>query len=145
MIQKEIMHLLRRVQNASQAPLRVTTPKQGKTCDDLMNGMNRQMSKVASFENLDNISKAVSLLQEASEILEEHRKVAQAEKVISLIEKIASKQESDYATKGLTSEKEIKNLKDHGTPFNLKSSYLDMEVDDLKVDDEWGEQKEFED
>jgi hypothetical protein len=91
--------------------------------DEIINGMMQELQlqnvKVASKkEGVDNLVKAADLLQAAMEIFEETGLTAQADQVLNILSKIAH-QKVDHHTQGLTPEKMVKNLKEHGIVFNL--------------------------
>jgi hypothetical protein len=139
----QLLNLLRKIHSGDMKSASVVTPKDGKSAGDVASTMARELSKTASNENLDKVAKAISLMTEAAEILDKHSKFSQSDSVVRVMEKIAS----DAHTTGLTPARQTKNLKDHGTQFNLADdvSYLDMEVEDLKVDDSASDDHDFED
>lgn len=96
---------------------------------EIINSMEKELVKQASTNNIDNLEKAVDYLNSAIDIFEDAGLTAQADQVLNILYKIAKKGKSkkpkdprkvsDRHTKGLTSEKAIKNLKQHGTMFNM--------------------------
>lgn len=46
----------------------------------------------------------------------------------------AAQHKADYATKGLTPEKEVKNLKEYGIPFNMPHKKDKLSAEDMDVD-----------
>ena len=105
--------------------------------EELIAGMQKELIKTASNQETENLGKAVDYLNSAIEIFEDAGLSAQANQVLKIISKIAA--ESDRHTKGLTSDKMVSNLKNHGTVFNLSDDgqaaddMLDAEVGDLEV------------
>jgi hypothetical protein len=88
--------------------------------DELLLGMAQQL-KLASTEQDLSVDNAVKLLNEAYDIFKNEGHTIQAAKISSVIEKLAAgkAKKVDRHTKGLTPEKQVANLKDHGTQFNL--------------------------
>jgi hypothetical protein len=103
--------------------------------NDLIYGMQRELRGFEKNAAMDKLPKAVNYLQAAMEIFEATGLTVQADKVLNILAKIAGdeqnvqkkKQPSDPHTKGLTPEKQVENLKHHGTVFNMS--------DDGKADD----------
>lgn len=93
--------------------------------NDLINGMEQQLTKTANIQN-DYIS-AIKNLHSAIDALNNVGLTSQAEEVLNIINKIAKKHRkpknptkiSDRHTKKLTSKKMLENLKGHGTVFNM--------------------------
>jgi hypothetical protein len=85
--------------------------------EELIKGMQKELIKNATNQATDNLGKAVDCLNSAIEIFEDAGLHVQADHVLKIISKIAN--ESDRHTKGLTSDKMVSNLKNHGTVFNL--------------------------
>ena len=103
--------------------------------NDLIYGMQRELQAHDKKQGMDKLPKAVDYLQAAMEIFEATGLTSQADKVLNILAKIADdeqdakkkKQPVDPHTKGLTPEKQVENLKHHGTVFNMS--------DDGKADD----------
>ena len=103
--------------------------------NDLIYGMQRELQAHDKKQGMDKLPKAVDYLQAAMEIFEATGLTSQADKVLNILAKIAGdeqdakkkKQPVDPHTKGLTPEKQVENLKHHGTVFNMS--------DDGKADD----------
>jgi len=100
--------------------------------EELISGMHHQLVKQATQQDCDNLEQAVDYLNSAAEIFENLGMSKNAEQIVSILEKIANKAHdprkvSDRHTKGLTPERMVKNLKNHGHPMNLS----DDGVDDL--------------
>jgi hypothetical protein len=93
--------------------------------DELILGMQQELHKQASAT--PDLVKASECLHGAMDILESINLDIHANKVFALMLKIAQK--ADPHTKGLTSAKQIANLKNHGTQFNLAQ---DMVVPSMK-------------
>lgn len=107
-----------------------------------MFGMQRELHTHTKKQGMSNLVKAAEYLHSALDILEENGMRAQADKVLGILNKIASGDEqyangkpnkpknptnvSDSHTKGLTSEKMVKNLEDHGTVFNMADDGNDV-------------------
>jgi hypothetical protein len=111
--------------------------------EELISGMHRQLVKQATQQDCDNLEQAVDYLNSAAEIFENLGMSRNAEKIVNILEKIANKTQvpSDRHTNGLTPEKMVNNLKDHGHPMNLSddgeaNNLLDVDVEDtLEVSD----------
>ena len=99
--------------------------------DEIANEMARLLNKQASEEEVD-LVKAGEYLHSAMDILEQQGFQKNAEDVLNILYKIAVKHKKkvDKHTKGLTSEKMVKNLLDHGTEFNLADQNLSLDLDD---------------
>lgn len=104
--------------------------------EELIAGMQKELVKNASNQDKD-LGKAVDYLNSAIDIFEDAGLNTQANQVLNIISKIAA--ETDRHTKGLTSDKMVNNLKNHGTVFNLSDDgqaaddMLNAEVGDLEV------------
>ena len=112
---------------------------------------------------MQNLDKAVDYLQAAAEIFEETGMTAKADQVLKILLKIGQEKTpphpknpanvSDRHTKGLTSEKMVANLKDHGSMFNMvddgaADDLLNIDIDDKGLEVAEGEnsyEKTFED
>lgn len=107
--------------------------------EDLIMGMDRELRSMASEHHVENLTDAADNLHSAMELLEEMGFGKQAEQIFQLLSKIAKKhQKHNGHTAGLTSEKMLENLKQHGWVFNLAD---DNSVDDL-LNAEIGEELE---
>lgn len=134
--------------------------------DELIVGMQRELQSYDKKQGMENLVKAADYLHSALDILEEAGLTAQADEILKILSKIAEEDDQDARhrkpknplnihdphTKGLTPEKQIKNLLDHGTQFNMADDgkaddLLNIEVDDqaLEVMEVPGDQKDFED
>jgi hypothetical protein len=106
--------------------------------EELIAGMQRELIKTASNQETENLGKAVDYLNSAIEIFEDAGMKVQADQVLKIISKMATPK-PDRHTKGLTSDKMVSNLKNHGTVFNLSDDgqaaddMLNAEVGDLEV------------
>lgn len=108
--------------------------------EELIAGMHQELIKNATSRDLDNVEKAVDYLNSAIDIFEDAGMSAQAVQLLNILNKIAEDQNdarkksrdprkiSDPHIKGLTPEKQIENLKHHGTVFNMAD---DNGADDL--------------
>lgn len=119
--------------------------------DELIAGMQRELTANEQSAAVNNLDKAVECLHSAVEVFEEAGMKAQADAVLNILLKIAQrhgkKPKKDKHTAGLTSEKMIQNLLHHGTEFNMSDDgetindllAADMEnsesFDDSNVDD----------
>lgn len=92
--------------------------------NELILGMKKNLVKNASALNFDNLEKAADYLNSAIDIFEEAGMTAKANEVLNILNKIANK--VDMHTKGLTSEKMVKNLLHHGTEFNMADDSEDL-------------------
>ena len=105
--------------------------------NDLIKGMQVKLAELNSGQEMEDLEKAVDLLQEAAEIFDDLGRESDSEKIFLIIEKISEcEPEKDRHTKDLTVEKQVKNLLDHGTQFNLSDDDI-LEVNDFDyvVDD----------
>jgi len=96
--------------------------------------------KVASASN--DLGQAVEYLNSAAEIFEDLGFTKKSEEILQLLESLANKSKnplniSDSHTKGLTPDKQIKNLLDHGTQFNMAddgNALLELDVNDADLE-----------
>ena len=87
--------------------------------DEILSGMQNELNKQASFEK-PSLIEAGECLHAALEIFESAGLTKRANEVLWIMQKIAKKaNKSDRHTKNLTPEKQIKNLEEHGTVFNM--------------------------
>jgi hypothetical protein len=112
--------------------------------DELVLGMQRELGSPIIKQGMEEIIKAADYLNAAVEIFEDAGMTVKADQVLNILSKIADKhlkpkKVSDHTTKGLTSEKMIKNLLHHGTEFNMSDDNdilnLDINDADLEVKD----------
>lgn len=114
--------------------------------DELVQNMHNELVKKAHNIETDNLDKAVDYLNSAADIFDSVGLTKNADQVLSVLTKIAKsgkkkpkdpKKISDRHTKGLTPEKMVKNLKNHGHPMNLADDHiLNQEINDnLSVSD----------
>jgi len=120
--------------------------------EELVMGMDRELRSMASEHHVENLADAADNLHSAMELLEEMGFGKQAEEIFQLLSKIAKKhQKPNGHTAGLTSEKMLQNLKQHGWVFNLADDgsvddYLNAEIgEELKVGEPDTEGLDFED
>src|ERR1700733_15065387 len=114
--------------------------------NDLIYGMQRELQSHEKKQGMDNLVKAADYLQAAMEIFEATGLTKQADKILSILSRIAGdeqdvkkkKQPSDPHTKGLTPEKQIENLKHHGTVFNMSDDkagdMLEADINDADLE-----------
>lgn len=98
--------------------------------NELIAGMERQLVLSAEADGINGLEQAVEYIHSAIETFEEAGMTAQADALLQILSKIATKhkpKKKDKATEGLTSEKMIENLLNHGTEFNL--------LDDTNIND----------
>jgi hypothetical protein len=101
-----------------------------------------QPSLVKSASAQNNLGTAVEYLNSAAEIFDDLGFTKKSEEIVSLLEVLANKPKnplsvSDSHTKGLTPDKQIKNLLDHGTQFNMADdgdALLDLDVNDADLE-----------
>lgn len=112
--------------------------------NEIISGMEISLVKQANSQNTDNLEQAVEHLNSAITIFEDTGLTAQADAILNILIKIAKKGNhktpkhhklvSDRHTDGLTSEKALKNLEQHGTMFNMTddtdANDLDLEIQD---------------
>ena len=127
--------------------------------NEILKSMEVSLHKQANNQNTDDLEQAVDYLNSAIDIFEDAGLTAQADQILNVLSKIAKKGRpkrpkdprtvSDRHTKGLTSEQAIKNLKNHGTMFNMAdvSSADDILNTEIILDDEFsdGLDDDFED
>lgn len=128
--------------------------------DELIAGMQRELSSQNLKEGMDNLVKAADYVNSAIEILEDVGMTAKADKLLAILTKIATDNQdakkklnpTDRHTQGLTSDKMVENLKHHGIVFNLADDgkaddMLDLDISDnpLEINEETSTQKTFED
>lgn len=135
--------------------------------DDLIAGMQRELAN--SFEkkaSMNDLAKAADYLHAAIEIFEEAGMTAKADQVLNILTKIAENappkpknptKVSDSHTQGLTPDKMVSNLKEHGTVFNMaddggldnndSEDLLELDINEAALGDfeELPEDKTFED
>lgn len=135
--------------------------------DDLIAGMQRELQSFEKKQGMENLVKAADHLHSAMEILEEAGLTAQSDAILHILSKIAASRIGEHThpkpknplkvhdphTKGLSSEKQVKNILEHGTPFNMADDQnsaedlLNLEIDDksLEVIEGDSAHKDFED
>lgn len=138
--------------------------------DELIAGMQHELQAHEKKQGIKNLVKAADYLHSALDILEESGLTAQAEEVLKILSKIAEDNQEahlgphqhkkpknplkihDPHTKGLTPEKQVKNLLHHGTPFNMADDgkaddLLNLDIDDqaLEITEGPSDHKDFED
>lgn len=109
--------------------------------DELIFGMRRELQAHDKKQGMSNLVKAAEKLHSAMDLLDEAGFSIQADKILAILNKIACDEHdakghphkpkdptnvSDRHTKGLTSEKMVKNLSHHGTVFNLADDGADL-------------------
>lgn len=122
--------------------------------DELAASMQRELQPFEKTAAQNSLPQAVEYLHSAIEIFEEAGMTAKADRLLTILAKIACDihDSNDKHTNGLTSDKMIDNLKDHGTMFNMADDgqaddLLDTDINDaaLEVFNEDLEDKVFED
>lgn len=109
--------------------------------EELIASMHNQLVKQAKQQDFDHLEKAADYLNSAAEIFEDMGMNKNADQVLMILAKIAQNFQNlkmnDHATKGLTPDKMVANLKDHGTEFNLSNDqFSNQEIEDtLEVSD----------
>lgn len=119
--------------------------------EELVAGMHKELVKNAASQDRDGVEKAVDYLNSAIDIFEDAGMQVQADQVLRILFKIAddandAKKKSkdprklnDPHIRGLTPEKQIANLKHHGTVFNMTDDGQDNndleELDNASADD----------
>lgn len=124
--------------------------------DELIRGMQRELQSKDKNYGMENLVTAAEYIHSVIDILEECGLTKKADQLVNFLNKIAQEQNAkdlrklnDPHTKGLTSEKMIKNLLHHGTTFNMADDNkaddllnLDINDSDLEVENE---EMDFED
>lgn len=116
--------------------------------NELIMGMQRELN-AHDQTNKPQLIKAAEHLHSALEIFENAGLTSQANEILFLLNKIAQK---DKHISNLTPEKQVKNLKHHGTQFNMTddntaSDLLDANITDesLEVEENSPDYMDFED
>lgn len=93
-------------------------------------------SLVKSASAHNNLGSAVDYLNSAAEIFDDLGFTKKSEEIVQLLKSIAN--ETDPHTKGLTPDKMVKNLLDHGTEFNMSddgaTALLDLDINDADLE-----------
>lgn len=98
--------------------------------NELIAEMQRELTVNEQSAAINNLDKAVECLHSAVEVFEEAGMQAQADAILNILLKIAQRRvKKDRHTAGLTSEKIVSNLLDHGTEFNMAND--DESINDL--------------
>lgn len=92
--------------------------------DEIISNFEKELVKSANVQNFDKLEKAADYLNSAIDILDNFGMKKHSDKLLSILIKIAedenlAKQVKDWHSKNLNSEKMTKNLKEHGTVFNM--------------------------
>lgn len=99
-----------------------------------------EMEKILNndVDHSKDILSAIDYLNSAAEIFDDLELISKSDIVLDIIYKMAIKKKKksfkDPHTKGLTPDKMVKNLLDHGHPMNKSD---DGFVDDETFEDEW--------
>ena len=127
---------------------------------ELIIGMQRELSSQSVKQGMTNLVKAADYLNAAIEILEDAGMTAKADRLLAVMAKIAADEQDakkkvniDKHTSGLTPDKMVENLKNHGIVFNLSDDgfsaddMLDLDIGEnqLEVGEGASYQKDFED
>jgi len=99
--------------------------------EELIAGMQQELAR----RDVPDLTKAAECLHGALEIFEASQLTVQANQVLAVMFKIAQK--ADRHTKGLTPAKEVANLKNHGTVFNMADTppmKAQLTKDDMEAD-----------
>lgn len=97
--------------------------------DEIIAGMQRGLKSQAEEQAINSLNSAIDYINSAIDAFEDAGMSAQADKLLNLLTKIAIKQQiNDPHTNGLTPDKMVKNILDHGHPMNKSDDGL---VDDL--------------
>src|SRR5271166_2985028 len=94
--------------------------------DELITAMQQQLVKQGTQREFDHLEQAAEYLNSAAEIFEDMGMAKNAEEVIHILYKIAeyhhdktNSNHKDPHVKGLTPDKMVMNLKEHGIVFNI--------------------------
>lgn len=122
--------------------------------DELMAGMIRKLASQDADQGMNSLSKAAEHLSSAVEILEELGMRKKADLVLEILVKIATNEDVNLAkhnqpkrpadprkvpdryTKGLTPDKMVKNLLEHGTVFPKYDADDGLNADDTSQSDD---------
>lgn len=94
----------------------------------------------AKFASSNKLETAVTYLESAAEIFEDMGLSTKSDQVLNVLLAFAKKKKtskvSDPYTKGLTPDKMVKNLLDHGTEFNMAddSDLLNLDINDADLE-----------
>jgi hypothetical protein len=97
--------------------------------NDLINGMQKLLVNKDKFANINRLPEALDCLHAASEIFAEYGLYTQSDRIVALLNKLGN----DPHTDGLTSEKMLDNLKDHGHEFNMTDDMTDVLDSDIGI------------
>lgn len=107
--------------------------------DELVAGMQRELISQAESRSTENLVQAVEYLNSAAEIFEDAGMKIKADQILNILAKLSDKTPKhslktvkDPHTNGLTPDKMVNNLKEHGTVFNMVN---DGKEDDSSADD----------
>ena len=105
--------------------------------DEIIAGMERELT--SNVEANNSLDKAVDYVHSAIEVFEDAGMKSQADALLNVLLKLAKnkkvkypRQFKDHKTKGLTSEKIVANLRDHGTEFNMLDDNAASTMEELK-------------
>lgn len=125
--------------------------------NEIISGMQKELSSQDFKFGMDNLDKAIDNIHSAINILENCGLIKQADSLINILNKIANIQEvkdprkiNDPHTRGLTSEKMVKNLLHHGTTFNMaddnkSEDLLNLDIEDSELEILDDKEMDFED
>jgi len=101
--------------------------------NELISGMIQNLVNPGASEAINELPEAIECLNSVADIFDNLGMIKQSDKIINILLKIAH--DNDPATKGLTSEKMVKNLLDHGTEFNMSDDNKVIDLLNLDFDD----------
>lgn len=101
--------------------------------DELVAGMQRKLADNSIEEGMQSLVQAADHLNSAVEILEELGLNKKADQILNILSKIAK---TDHHISGLTSEKMVANLKEHGTVFNLADDNMVEDILNIDISEE---------
>ena len=98
--------------------------------EEILTSMDQALSSPLVKSASNKLETAVEYLNSAAEIFEDMGLTKKSDQILNVLTSIAEHNHkiSDKHTKGLTPDKMVKNLLDHGTEFNMAD---DGQVDDL--------------
>lgn len=120
--------------------------------DELIAGMQRELTANEQSAAVNNLDQAVEYLHSAVQVFEDAGMNTQADAILRVLLKVAKGHgKHDPHTFGLTSEKMIQNLLNHGTEFNMVDDGgidelldADMNGDELDISEANFEDMDFE-
>jgi hypothetical protein len=119
--------------------------------DEIMQNMNNVLS---DDKEVIDLTETIDMLHSAMDLLDNNGFIKEADGVMNIVNKMAyrtKKPSTDKATKGLTPDKMVANLINHGTEFNLVDDgqglddLLEADIEERNIDVDEMKEMNFED